>query len=331
MAPKPIFAATHPRACSTAFERVFMTCHDTLQCEHEPFGEPFYYGPERLSERFEDDEAYRVKSGYADTTYQDIMGRILGGADEDNKRIFLKDMAYYLFQPHGKPSTIAPSLSLGTGPEPSNPTIVPLETLRRFQYTFLIRHPRRSIPSYYRCTVPPLDEVTGFPFFMPSEAGYAELRRLFDYLISEGVVNRNELVVLDADDMLDNPEAAIRMYCEGVGIDYSPKMLQWSKEDTEHAVKVFEKWNGFHDDAISSSSLKPRSHAQKTVTREEEDEQWRQKYGEKGQKIIRKCVEDNVADYEYLKQFALKVPSRETNGVNGTNGTNGVNGTNGTQ
>lgn len=179
---------------------------------------------------------------------------------QDNQRVFLKDMAYYFVPPDAKPARIAPSL--GTGPEPTNPTVVPLATLRRFQYTFLIRHPRRSIPSYYRCTVPPLDAVTGFPFFMPSEAGYAELRRLFDYLIAEGVVDKNELVVLDADDMLDNPEAAIRMYCEGVGIEYSPKMLQWSQADTEYAVKKFEKWDGFHDDALGSSSLKPRTRAQ---------------------------------------------------------------------
>lgn len=307
-----------------------MTRRDTLRCEHEPFGDPFYYGPERLSERFEGDEEYRVKTGFAETTYQDVMARVLKTEDEDDeKRVFIKDMAYYFFPPGGKPAKIAPSLRQGTGEEPSNPTVVPLDTLRRFQYTFLIRHPRRSVPSYYRCTVPPLVAVTGFDSFLPSEAGYAELRRLFDYLVAEGVVDREELVVLDADDMLDNPEAAIRMYCERVGIDFSPGMLQWSEDDTAHAVKKFEKWDGFHNDAISSSSLRPRSHAQKSVTAEEENEQWRQKYGDKGQKVIRKCVEDNVADYEYLRKFALKVPPREKNGVNGANGTNGANGSNG--
>lgn len=65
-----------------------MTRHDTLQCEHEPLGDPFYYGPERLSERFEDDEEYRVKTGYAGTTYQDIMGRLLDGADEVRPAVF---------------------------------------------------------------------------------------------------------------------------------------------------------------------------------------------------------------------------------------------------
>jgi len=97
---------------------------------------------------------------------------------------------------------------------------------------------------------------------MPNEAGYDELRRLFDYLIAEGVVDRENLVVLDADDMLDNPEGAIKAYCERVGIAFSPNMLNWSEDDTVHAAEAFEKWNGFHNDAISSSSLKPRTHAQ---------------------------------------------------------------------
>lgn len=46
---------------------------------------------------------------------------------------------------------------------------------------------------------------------------------------------------------------------------------------------------------------------QKQPTEEEEDEEWRLKYGEEGQRIIRECVNANVADYEYLKSFALKV------------------------
>lgn len=173
-------------------------------------------------------------------------------------------MAYYLFPPDRKPARIPPSL--GAEQDPNNPTIFPLDQLRRFQFTFLIRHPRRSIPSYYRCTVPPLDSITNFDHFLPNEAGYDELRRLFDYLISEGVVDRDNLVVLDADDMLDNPEAAIRAYCEKVGIDFRSDMLNWSQDDATHASEAFEKWNGFHNDAIKSSSLRPRSHAQVSLS-----------------------------------------------------------------
>lgn len=40
---------------------------------------------------------------------------------------------------------------------------------------------------------------------------------------------------------------------------------------------------------------------------EEFDAEWREKFGEKGAKIIRETVNRNMADYHYLKQFALKV------------------------
>ncbi|CAJ2509941.1 Uu.00g058410.m01.CDS01 [Anthostomella pinea] len=82
MSGKPVFVATHPRACSTAFERVFMTRRDILQCAHEPFGDAFYYGPERLSERYADDEAARESSGFSKTTYQDVFDRLVKDGSE---------------------------------------------------------------------------------------------------------------------------------------------------------------------------------------------------------------------------------------------------------
>jgi hypothetical protein len=53
-----------------------MTRRDTLQCVHEPFGDAYYFGPERLAERYEDDEKARTESGYADSTYKTIFDRI---------------------------------------------------------------------------------------------------------------------------------------------------------------------------------------------------------------------------------------------------------------
>lgn len=53
-----------------------MTQRDTLQCIHEPFGDAFYYGPERLGSRYEDDEKARTESGFSDSTYKTIFDRI---------------------------------------------------------------------------------------------------------------------------------------------------------------------------------------------------------------------------------------------------------------
>ncbi|KZF24091.1 hypothetical protein L228DRAFT_237054 [Xylona heveae TC161] len=372
---KPIFVATHPRACSTAFERVFMTRRDILTTVHEPLGDAFYYGPERLSDRYEHDEKAREESGFGQSTFKTIFDRIDSEGSE-GKRIFIKDIAHYIFPPDAKPASIAPSLlqpkkGVGTAEdidgvngvdgssiatsapanpnatsiakqtgktvppypyatviEPRNPTVVPEALLKQFHFTFLIRHPRRSIPSYYRCTVPPLDEITGFYNFMPSEAGYDELRRLFDYLRTTGQIgpkiagqsNANsdsvaestsksevEICVVDADDLLDNPAGIIEAYCKSVGIKYDPGMLKWDSDDDQKAAKeAFEKWKGFHEDALDSKELKPRLHKKKVQSNKDEDAEWAEKFGPEGAKIIRQTVDANVADYEYLKQFAIK-------------------------
>jgi hypothetical protein len=238
-----------------------------------------------------------------------------------------------MFPPDGKPASIAPSLvkykrGVGTGEpvpetddvngdgkitanatnnnppypyptdaEDGNPTVVPRHLLQQFHFTFLIRHPSSSIPSYYRCTVPPLDEVTGFYEFYPNEAGYDELRRLFDFLRTDGQVgphisgqlngttdgvdgtngisnglgtNGNNLnvgagnvsiTVVDADDLLDHPAKVIELYCQAVGLEYKPEMLRWDDEENQkNAINAFEKWKGFHEDALSSQELKPRLH-----------------------------------------------------------------------
>ena len=52
-----------------------MTRRETLSCVHEPFGDAFYYGPERLSLRYEEDEKARMESGFGDSTFQTIFDR----------------------------------------------------------------------------------------------------------------------------------------------------------------------------------------------------------------------------------------------------------------
>ncbi|EHK17073.1 uncharacterized protein TRIVIDRAFT_42564 [Trichoderma virens Gv29-8] len=304
MAPRPIFAATHPRACSTAFERVFMARRDILECGHEPFGDAFYFGPEFLSDRFRDDAAYRHNTEYCNTTFKDVL-ESLEDAEKEGKRLFIKDMAYYLMPPDERPSQIAPSL--GGGKEPGNPTVLPVNILKRFHFTFLIRHPKRSIPSYYRCTIPPLSEITGFDYFMPNEAGYVELVRLLDFLLERGIVDRDHITAIDADDLLDKPEPVIREYCARIGIDFKPQMLEWTEEDRQYAQDMFAKWNGFHDDALKTSCFQARSHAQKTSTVESENKEWAEKYGPEAQKVIRQTVDENIPHYEYLKQFCITV------------------------
>jgi hypothetical protein len=110
-----------------------------------------------------------------------------------------------------------------------------------FHFTFLIRDPHYSVPSYYQCTIPPLREITNF-YCDPLEAGYDELRRHFDYLKETGLVGPHVatrpdlsspeakaksdlkkctghgICVVDADDLLDAPAAIIEAFCKSVGL-----------------------------------------------------------------------------------------------------------------
>ena len=205
---------------------------------------------------------------------------------------------HYLFPPEGKPASIAPSLEeftdrplkkvqpcpypYPTEPEPGNPTVIPVSLLSKFHFVFLIRDPHHSVPSYFRCTIPPLDDITGFHDYDPREAGYDELRRGFDFLrkahlvgprvssrddddVANGAINSKEdgeydsgieICTVDADDLLDSPVEVIRTFCQSVGVPYTPEMLRWDNaQDQAHAKHNFEKWRGFHNDAIESTGL----------------------------------------------------------------------------
>ena len=53
-----------------------MTRRNSLQTIHEPFGDAYYFGPERMGPRFEDDEKTREESGFANSTFRSILDRI---------------------------------------------------------------------------------------------------------------------------------------------------------------------------------------------------------------------------------------------------------------
>lgn len=182
-----------------------------------------------------------------------------------------------------------------TEPEPGNPSVMPTAIWAQFHFAFLIRDPHFSVPSYYRCTIPPLDDVTGFYDYDPSEAGYDEVRRTFDFLRNVGLIgpqvatldNNNdtgslssesdgglkpvvsgvgeghesgaEICVVDADEMMEKPAPTMEAFCRSVGMDYSPAMLHWdTDEDHQFARDAFEKWRGFHNDAIESKGLETK-------------------------------------------------------------------------
>lgn len=186
------------------------------------------------------------------------------------KRAFVKDMAFQLSPwRKGKKPQIATSLQhLLSEEDAENPSVLPLAILRRFQWIFLLRHPQRSIPSLYRLSsTAARREETGWLYFLPSEAGYFELRQLFDYLLRQGVITsghsqkasgeqHQHICLIDAEDLLQQPENTVKACCQYIGLDYRSDMLRWdSKEDDDQAAQTLNNWAAFHADAIKSRGL----------------------------------------------------------------------------
>lgn len=89
-----------------------------------------------------------------------------------------------------------------------------LDCLAGLRHAFLIRDPAKVLPSY----VDKRAEVT------LADLGFSQQRRLFDLLRASGA---QEPPVLDADDVLADPEGMLRALCGALGISYAPAMLSW--------------------------------------------------------------------------------------------------------
>lgn len=78
-----------------------MTRQHDLTCVHEPFGDAFYFGPERMSLRYEQDEKARLNSGFADSTYKSIFERLEKDAKEV-RSFFTLSLSLVFLSLHGR-------------------------------------------------------------------------------------------------------------------------------------------------------------------------------------------------------------------------------------
>jgi sulfate adenylyltransferase len=125
---KPVALWAVPRSISTAFERVFVE-RDDFEVLHEPFSASYYYGEDRLSDRFADAEPK------AEYDFERVAEDVFRPREE---RVFLKDMAY-----HAK-KLLSP------------------EFASRFVNTFIVRDPKYVLMSLYKMWPDFTLEETGY-------------------------------------------------------------------------------------------------------------------------------------------------------------------------
>ncbi|MGH3870451.1 MAG: sulfotransferase family protein [Pseudonocardiaceae bacterium] len=80
--------------------------------------------------------------------------------------------------------------------------------------TFMIREPRGAVSSHYAMN----------PKATLDEYGFEYLHAIFEAVRS---TTGEVPLVIDGDDLVANPEATVRAYCEQVGLEFIPEAMRW--------------------------------------------------------------------------------------------------------
>jgi hypothetical protein len=125
-----------------------------------------------------------------ETDWRRVIAQLTGPIPNGKRIFFQKQMAHHLL------------------PEVSR------EWLSAVTNCFLIRDPREVIASYIKKREDPV---------LP-DLGFMQQAEIFDFV---RIRASSIPPVLDAKDVLENPERMLRLLCEAVGVDFSESMLSW--------------------------------------------------------------------------------------------------------
>lgn len=121
--------------------------------------------------------------------YKDVVAQCLGDYPHGKAVFYQKQMTHHML-----PDT-------------------PMEWLADLTNVFLIRHPARVVASYQRKREnPKLEDI-----------GFIQQVRIFEQVKAMGLTP----VVVDSDDILQNPGGMLAQLCKAIGLEYEADMLHW--------------------------------------------------------------------------------------------------------
>ena len=184
-----VFLWSAPRCLSTAFERSIRELNE-VKVLHEPLHAAYYKGPERIVDE---------QQPFLETATFDSAHSLMVKDYEGYEAVFIKSMCY---QTRGQYE------------------IYLQDKFAKFKHTFLIRHPAKAIPSLYRACL-----KSGYECHAESLQGFSTMHEVY------ALVQRRlhpSPIVIDADDLLRDPERIMRKYCIATGLPYKESMLTWT-------------------------------------------------------------------------------------------------------
>ena len=106
---------------------------------------------------------------------------------------------------------------------------------------FLIRDPREVVASYFRSREKAVIE----------DVGMVQQAEIFEYVSAR---SKRAPAVIDAREVLENPEGMLKLLCAAVGVGFTPRMLSWPAGPRESDGVWAKYW---YDSVIASTGFKP--------------------------------------------------------------------------
>ncbi len=254
---KRVFLWSNPRSLSTVFEKCISSLHGT-QIINEPFSAAHDLGPDRAPVP----DFVNVDIGKAYFSHYEGIPRAENHAEFINA--FDHDICSYEFvknkleRPYCDKSLVfCKDLCYGIH---NKYHMLPVG----YRHTFLIRDPRKTLVSWLKLMqdmtkCKQLDVVEADALF-PALEGAMQQYELFKFLQSRG----DDVIVIDADDLQNDPETILRKYCDSVGIRFQSTMLRWESGDeamrdwiSALSYLVGNKNGGYYSAAMKSMSFEP--------------------------------------------------------------------------
>jgi hypothetical protein len=118
------------------------------------------------------------------------------------------------------------------------PLVADEAILTQLTNTFLIRDPAKTIASYFAMN----------PDVTLDEIGLMQISRVFDKVAE---ISGEVPIVVDADDLEDDPDGIMKAYCHRLGLPFIPEAMTW---DPGHKTE-WEIWKDWHKDAAQSTGI----------------------------------------------------------------------------
>ncbi len=177
--------------------------------------EPFYAYYLKATGKQHPDAEEVIATGEID--WRKVVAQLTGAVPNDTSIFFQKQMTHHLL------------------PE------VDRQWLDEVTNCFLIRDPREVIASYIKKRENPALE----------DLGYVQQAEIFDFVRAR---TTSLPPVLDARDVLENPERMLRLLCDSVGVQFSESMLSWPQGLRETDGVWAKHWYG---EVATTTSFRP--------------------------------------------------------------------------